>query len=131
MLLCGVTQAVDAESFNYISAMDLKQQLESPNKPMLVDIQVKTEFEEHHLPGAISTYAFPAKSDAERAKLTPVVAKILASKEDVVIMCPGGGQASKNAYAYLKEQGVPESRIRILEKGQNGWPYSDLVRKGP
>jgi len=42
VLLCGVTQVVDAESFNYISAMDLKQQLESPNKPMLVDIQVKT-----------------------------------------------------------------------------------------
>jgi rhodanese-related sulfurtransferase len=130
-LLCGLGQIANAESFNYISAAELKQRLESPDKPLIVDIQPKSAHDAHHLPGAIATDAFPAKSDADRAKLAPAIARILASRDDVVIVCPGGGPPSKNAYTYLKEQGVPGSRMRILEKGQNGWPYSDLVRTGP
>lgn len=130
VVLFGITQLTAAdESFNYISAPELKQKLESPNKPFLLDIQSKSDFEQHHLADAVATYAFPAKSDADRAKLMPAVTRILASQDDVVIVCPSG-QASKNAYTYLKEQGVAESRMRILEKGQRGWPYSELVRKG-
>jgi len=116
-----------AQSYNYISPGELKQRLESGNKPMLLDIQVEKEYAQHHLPGAVPTYAYPAKTDEERAKLKPAVSKILSTKDEVVIVCPGGGSGAKNTYDFLKAQGVPEGRIRILEQGQKGWPYSELV----
>jgi thiosulfate/3-mercaptopyruvate sulfurtransferase len=116
-----------AQSYNYISPVDLKQRLESGNKPMLLDIQVEKEYAQHHLPGAVPTYAYPAKTDEERAKLKSAVSKILSTKDEVVIVCPGGGSGAKNTYDFLKAQGVPESRMRILEKGQKGWPYPELV----
>ena len=116
-----------AQSYNYISPAELKQRLESSDKPMLLDIQVEKDYVQHHLPGAVPTYAYPAKTDDERAKLKPAVSRILSSKEEVVIVCPAGGSGAKNTYDFLKAQGVPESRIRILEKGQKGWPYPELV----
>jgi len=118
-----------AQSYNYISPAQLKQRLESADKPLLLDIQVEADYAKHHLPGTIPTYAYPAKSDAERAKLQPAVSKILESKDDVVIVCPGGGSGAKNTVDYLKAAGVPESRLLILEKGQKGWPFPELVTK--
>lgn len=119
-----------AQQYNYIAPTELKQRLESGGKPILLDIQVESDYSKHHLPGAVPTYAYPAKTDAERAKLQPTVSQIMASKEDVIIVCPGGGSGAKNTVDYLKAQGVPESRMKILEKGQKGWPFPDLVKSG-
>lgn len=116
-----------AQTYNYISPAELKQRLESSDKPMLLDIQVEKDYVQHHLPGAVPTYAYPARTDDERAKLKPAVSRILSSKEEVVIVCPAGGSGAKNTYDFLKAQGVPESRMRILEKGQKGWPYQEFV----
>jgi len=119
-----------AQQYNYIAPTELKQRLESGSKPILLDIQVEDDYTKHHLPGAVPTYAYPAKTDAERAKLQPTVSQIMASKEDVIIVCPGGGSGAKNTVDYLKAQGVPESRMKILEKGQKGWPFPELVTTG-
>lgn len=116
-----------AQSYNCISPAELKQRLESSDKPMLLDIQIEKDCAQHHLAGAVPTYAHPAQTDDERAKLKPAVCEILSSKDEVVIVCPAGGSGAKNTYDFLKAQGVPESRIRILEKGQEGWPYPELV----
>lgn len=113
-----------------ITPADLKQRLESGNKPLLLDIQVEGEFESHHLPGATATYAYPAKSEAERARLMPVLRQLLGSRDEVVIVCPAGGSGARNTYDFLKSQGVPEKRMLILEKGQKGWPYAELVTTG-
>ena len=128
ILLC-VAQAVFAQSFNYIKPADLKQRLESGEQPFLLDIQVENEYSQHHLPGTVPTYAYPAQSSEERGKIKPAVAKILATNKDVVIICPGGGRGAENAYNFLKEQGVPEKRMLILERGQGGWPYPEMLSK--
>jgi rhodanese-related sulfurtransferase len=127
LLVLLATSGVLAESFNYMTPAELKQRLESGNPPFMVDIQVEKEYARHHLPGTFPTYAYPARSEEEREKLKPAVGQILATKQDVVIICPAGGQGAKNAYRFLKEQGVPESRMRILEKGQGGWPYPEML----
>lgn len=119
-----------AQQYNYIAPTELKQQLEAGSKPILLDIQVEADYAKHHLPNALPTYAYPAKTDAEKAKLQPTVSRIMASKEDVIIVCPGGGSGAKNTVDYLKAQGVPESRMKILEKGQKGWPFPELVTTG-
>ena len=117
-----------AQSYNYIKPAELKARLQSPaSKPLLIDIQVENEFARAHLPGAVATHAYPARSEAERARLKPVLSRILDSKEDVVIVCPGGGSGAKNTVDYLLSQGVPAGKLKILEKGQNGWPYPELV----
>jgi rhodanese-related sulfurtransferase len=127
-LLLGAGWA-SAQSFNMITPAELKKRLESGSKPMLVDIQPEADYAQHHLPGALPTYAYPAKSEAERSKLLPTVRQILAGKDDVVIVCPAGGGGARNTYEFLKSQGVPESRMRILEKGQKGWPYAEMVTR--
>ncbi len=127
LILMLAAQGVFAQSFNYITPADLKQRLQSAEQPFLLDIQVEKEYVQHHLPGAVPTYAYPVKSDGERAALKPAVANILATNKDVVIICPGGGQGAKNAFTFLKKQGVPQKRMRILEKGQRGWPYPELL----
>jgi len=119
-----------AQQYNYIAPTELKQKLEAGSKPILLDIQVEDDYAKHHLPNAVPTYAYPAKTDAEKAKLQPTVSRIMASKEDVIIVCPGGGSGAKNTVDYLKAQGVPESRMKILEKGQKGWPFPELVTTG-
>ena len=127
LVFCSAPQCVFAQSFNYISPVELKQRLESASIPFLLDIQVEKDYAQHHLRGTVATYAYPAKSEDERAKLRPAIQKILATNQEVVIICPAGGQGAKNAYTYLKEQGVPENRMRILEKGQRGWPYPEML----
>lgn len=130
LTLALATPLALAQSYNYIAPTELKQTLEAGGKPILLDIQVEDDYTKHHLPNAVPTYAYPAKTDAERAKLQPTVSRIMASKEDVIVVCPGGGSGAKNTVDYLKAQGVPESRIKILEKGQKGWPFPELVKTG-
>lgn len=127
--LLAAAPSAFAQTYNAIAPAELKQRLDAGDKPLLLDIQVEADYAKHRLPGAVPTYAYPAKTDAERAKLRPVVGRILSSKEDVVIVCPGGGSGARNTYDFLKSQGVPENRLRILEKGQKGWPYPELVTK--
>jgi rhodanese-related sulfurtransferase len=100
-------------------------------KPMqVVDIQLPAEFARHHFKGAIETGAYPVKTDVERQRLDAVLPAIKASRDDVVIVCPRGGGGARNTYDYLKAHGVAESRLFILEKGMDGWPYPYLTVSG-
>ena len=105
----------------------MKTKLATNTPMLLVDIQVKPEFKQHHLPGAIATYAYPVKSDSDRAKLEATLPELKDSNNPVIVICPRGGGGAKRAYTYLKEQGVDEKRLFILEKGQQGWPYADFL----
>ncbi len=89
----------------------------------MLDIQVEEEFSQHHIDNAVATYAYPVKSDTDKQKLQAVVGQLQASKEPVTIICPRGGGGAKRTYDYLKEQGISESRLLILEGGQAEWPY--------
>jgi rhodanese-related sulfurtransferase len=122
--------AIPAMAQNYVKPDVFKQWLESGKSMFIVDIQTPDEFAMHHFKKAIETNAFPAKTDDEKKKLDPVLVKIKASKDDVVIVCPRGGGGARNTYDYFKTKGVPESRMYILEKGISGWPYKDMFVKG-
>jgi thiosulfate/3-mercaptopyruvate sulfurtransferase len=47
----------------------------------------------------------------------------------VVIVCPRGGGGAKRAYDHLAGQGVTGGRLFILEQGQQGWPYPELLEQ--
>lgn len=112
-----------AKDYQYISAKELQNRIEANEHGLLLDIQVEDEFSQHHIENAVATYAYPVKSDQDKLKLQAFVEQVKASEEPVTIICPRGGGGAKRTYDYLKEQGVSESRLLILEGGQAKWPY--------
>jgi len=125
-LLVGIlviSTSAMAIDYQYISAAELQKRIETNKQGLLLDIQVEDEFSEHHIENAVATYAYPVKSDQDKQKLQEVVEQAKASMEPVTIICPRGGGGAKRTYDYLKEQGVSESRLLILEGGQAEWLY--------
>jgi len=55
--------------YNYISAAALEARLIAKEPIHLVDIQIEEEFAKHHITGATATFAYPVKTEAEKAKL--------------------------------------------------------------
>ena len=116
-----------AGGYNFISPENLKQNIEKRENMVIVDIQVKNEYAQHHLPGVLATHAYPVKSDSDRDKLKSALALIKTNQLPVVVICPRGGGGAKRAYDYLAENGVEVERLKILEGGQQGWPYPELL----
>jgi rhodanese-related sulfurtransferase len=129
LLVLGFTVSAQAGEYNYISAEEMKGQIEAQSGMIIVDIQVAEEFAQHHLPGSIATYAYPVKTDAERAQIDVAVQEFNASGKPVVIVCPRGAGGAKRCYDYMKEHNVPAEKISILEKGIAGWPFIELLEK--
>lgn len=129
ILVLMIAVPVWAGSYQYLSPAALKQKIVDNSPIILVDIQVEEEFSKHHLVGAIDTYAYPVKSAADRQKLDAALNQLLAASDPVVIVCPRGGGGAKRAYDYMADRGVASERLFILEKGQSGWPYPELLEK--
>lgn len=115
---------------NFVKPDEFKKWLETGKKMIIVDIQPKDEFEEHHFKGSIETNAFPVKTDEEKKRLEPALKKAKESNDDVIIVCPRGRSGAMNTYEYLKANGVPEKRLFILEGGIANWPYKEMFQKG-
>ena len=129
VLFVLVAVPVWAGSYQYLTPADVKQKIVDQAPMLLVDIQVEDEFASHHIVGALDTYAYPVKSDADRAKLNGVLQQALSNTDPVVIVCPRGAGGAKRAYDHLASQGVAGERLFILEKGQQGWSYPELLEK--
>jgi len=127
ILFLTLTQSVSAFSYQYITASAVKQHIADHTPMTLVDIQVEDEFNQHHIIGAQATYAYPVKTADDRAKMTPVITPLLSNNDLTVVVCPRGGGGAKRAYDLLLKTGVSEDRVYILEKGQGGWPYPELL----
>lgn len=124
LLATGVSLA---ESYNFISAEQMKTKITSGNDLIIVDIQEEIDFNQHHLPGSIATYAYPVKTDSERAAIDKAIVKYNETGQQVIIVCPRGQGGAKRCYDYMKSQNVPEEKLTILENGMGGWPYKELV----
>lgn len=73
----------------------------------IVDIQVEDEFKASHLPGSLATYAYPVKSDEDRAKIDDAVRISKENGYPVVIVCPRGKGGAKRCYDYMESKGFP------------------------
>lgn len=130
MLLLGSAFAALAGNYRYVEPEQFKQWLESGKDMAIVDIQVPADFQKHHFKGALETNAFPVKTQEERQRLDKVLPLLTKSQNDVVVVCPRGGNGTKNAYDYLKKEGIDEKRLFILEDGMQDWPYKELTVSG-
>lgn len=125
-LIPGLALAGDGP-YNYISAAELEARLTANQPVNIVDIQVEEEFAQHHIKGATPTYAYPVKSDTDRAKLDAAVEQLKGNGDPVVVVCPRGAGGAKRTYDYLQQQGIAAERLLILEKGQEGWACVPLT----
>ena len=129
-LLVLLYSAANAVAENYVKPDQFKKWIETSKPVQIVDIQVPEGFEKHHFKNSIETNAYPVKSDVEKQRLDRILPTLQASKNDVVIVCPRGGGGAQNTYKHLKDKGIPESRLYILEKGAEGWPYKEMFIQG-
>lgn len=128
VLLFGVlNMALFSGNFNYVKAEEFKQWLDSGKELVVVDIQVKDEFSAHHFKDSIETNAYPVETEEQRKMLDQAVTAAKAAGTDVVVVCPRGGGGAKRCYTYLKEQGIPEDKLFILEGGVDKWPHKELL----
>ena len=130
LTMFSVSPPTHAESdgeFQHISPTEVKNRIENGAFMTILDIQVKDEYDKHHIVGALASYAYPVKSDADRAKLDVVMEKLTAEDDPIIIVCPRGGGGAKRTWQYLSSKGLSTNRMYILENGQGGWPYPDLL----
>lgn len=92
---------------------------------------MESEYQAHHIQGAVPTYAYPVKTEEEKAKVKvrKVVPELKASQDPIVVICPKGAGGAQNTVNYLASQGIDPSRLFILKNGQGGWPYPELLAK--
>ena len=86
-LILFSTTAIAAQ-YNFMPPEDLKQRLGANEDLVIVDIQIEEEFNQHHIPGSIATYAYPVKNEEDRARLEPVVSLQIDDLKPLVIVCP-------------------------------------------
>ena len=115
-------------SYNYYTADQVKSAIENNDDIILVDIQVEDEWNAHHIKGAISTKAYPVKTDEEKAKVDAVFSQ-LEGENPIIVVCPGGKGGAQRTVQHLEEKGIKAERLFILENGQGGWPYDELLEK--
>ncbi len=109
----------------YITADQLKADMDAGKDLFLLDIQPEENFNKNHLRSAVATFAFPVKTDEEKAKVDDVLDE--AAGKALIIVCPGGKSGANNTWDHLVSSGYDMSTVYILENGQNGWPYPELL----
>ena len=115
------------EQYNYISAEETAELIrENSSDVLIVDIQEKEAFSNEHLKGAVSTYAYPVKTDEEKARIEALLPQAKAAKK-VVVVCPRGGGGADRTYDFLLENGVKKENIVTLTNGQEGWPREQIT----
>ncbi|MBQ4610878.1 MAG: rhodanese-like domain-containing protein [Clostridia bacterium] len=94
------TAPEEIPAYGYIAAEELKAKLEAGEEMVIVDIQPEEYYEQAHLPGSLSTGAYPADTDELRSRLDAAIDSINATTAPVIIIGMGGKSGAKNAAEY-------------------------------
>ena len=125
LVSCG-GKVKENPKYNYISAEETAELMrKDASKLVLVDIQEKPDFEEEHLKGALATYAYPVKTEDEKARLAALIPSI-SPEQKVIIICPRGGGGADRAYDFYLEKGVKKEQLFTLKGGQYEWPRDKI-----
>lgn len=127
LVISGCTSTDSGENnYQYYTAENTKNAIENGDDIILLDIQVEEEWDAHHIKGAIPTYAYPVKTDEEKAKLDEILPQ-LEGDQPIIVICPGGAGGATRTIDYLQTKDIEADRLFILENGQSKWPYDELL----
>ena len=127
LLIITCSPLYAAKTYNLMEPDDLKVIMDTKQPVILVDIQKKNAYKEHHFYGSIRTFAYPAKTDTDKDSLVQAVTMYNTNQDKVVIIGPRGGRASKRSYDFLVDKGIPEENMFILKGGIKQWPYKEML----
>ncbi|MDH3328651.1 MAG: rhodanese-like domain-containing protein [Desulfobulbaceae bacterium] len=127
LALLLVSLTAGAADYKFIDPENFKIRLDTNEPTILVDIQKKNAYREHHFYGSIRTFAYPAKTELDTQSLVQAVRIYEQTQNDVVIIGPRGGRACKRTYDFLVTRGIPGEKIYILTGGINHWPYKEML----
>lgn len=127
LFMVSIPSLASADEYKRITAAELKEQLESKNPPILLDIQKKNAYQEHHFKDSVRTYAYPARTEYDLQSVVQGVRVYERTGNNVVIIGPRGGRASQRTVDYLITRGIPEEKIFILKGGIREWPYKEML----
>jgi len=127
-LAAGLAWADAAGNYNFIPAQALQKRIQENSPPIIIDICPAEQFAQGHIDGSIETNAYPVKTEAQKARLAACLPNIKTSADQVVIVCPRGAGGAKRTFDFYRANGVEISRLLILEKGMNGWPYKTVKK---
>jgi len=127
VLLLSFAATAGAAELNYMDAARFKGLCSSKAPMVLADIQKPHDFRKHHFFAAIETDAYPVKTGTDKAKLEVILQMFQKTGNDVIVIGPRGGPASKRAANYLIEQGIPAEKIFVLEGGIKKWPDQEML----
>ena len=100
--------------YDTIRVKDLHEQLNSDEKPLVIDIRVPTDYAESHIPGSVN---IPQDEVLDRTNELPE------DRDAPIVTVCNIGKFSKNVTLMLKSKGY--RRVRSAKGGLNEW-----VRKG-
>lgn len=103
---------MSAPTADAITSSQLRELLDSPSAPRVLDVRTPAEFETSHIAGS---YNVPLDVLDKHAS---EVAERLAGDRDVVLVCKSG-QRSTKAQALLRNAGL--ARGRVLDNGIVDW----------
>ena len=125
LVSCGGKVKENPKS-NSISAEETAELMrKDASKLVLDEIEEKPDFEEEHLKGALATYAYPVKTEDEKARLAALLPNIT-PEQKVIIICPRGGGGADRAYDFYLEKGVKKEQLFTLKGGQYEWPRDKI-----
>ena len=127
LVLLTASLAMGEDEYKYMDPADLKIRLDTDVPTILVDIQKKNAYLEHHFYGSIRTYAYPARTELDTQSLVQAVNLYEQTQNDIVIIGPRGGKASKRTQDFLVSRGIPVEKIYILKGGIREWPYKEML----
>lgn len=127
LLIITSSPVYATNTYNLMEPEDLKIIMDTKQPVILVDIQKKNAYKEHHFYGSIRTFAYPAKTDTDKDSLVQAVTMYNTNQNKVVIVGPRGGRASKRSYDFLVEKGIPVDNMFILKGGIKEWPYKEML----
>ncbi len=113
------------DGYNYITVDEVKSRLDAGDvkngSMVLTTSQTEKEYKTGYIKAAFPTFSRPLKTDEDFAKLIPFLNKIKDTNEDIICICPRGKSGAVRPYDYFKKNGIAESRLFIMEGGQEAF----------
>ena len=127
LILILVSSVSAAQDYQFIDPENLKIRLDTNEPLILVDIQKKSDYQEHHFFDSLQTSAYPVKTGPDTQSLDQAVQVYEKKQEDIIIIGPRGGRACLRTHDYLVSKGIPAQKIYILKGGIKDWPYPAML----